>query len=466
MNFPVWEVGGLGSGWVIGLTAVLHVFISHFAIGGGAFLALTEQLAFNRQDDNIYAWLKTHSKFFLLVTTVLGVVTGVGIWWSIGLANPNGTSLLLQNFSLLWGIEYLFFLAELMTFYAYYYTWDRMDRKTHLKVTWSYFWISIGTLVVINGILTFMLGGSQWAGSVGANSPAGNLMAAYFNPGFWPALFMRLFIMFCLAGVYAFLTITRIKGQDGMKTYLLRYTSKWMLPAVALGPVFIVWYLFALPEPTQQVIMQGLASGATGNFSIMARVLVMTLIGAASILVMTLVGPYLNPKRFSFPLACLIFGSAATFMLGEEWVREMMRKPYVIYDYMYSNGIRKDQLAQVNGKGFFNTAFWANQELQAASNPHDKMTQGRLMFRYQCMSCHTQKGSYRSMHKLLGERDEQAIGSLLEVVSKAHEKDNPYYGKMAPVVGTKEERAALAKYLVTLKADPKEGQHGAVAMAH
>jgi cytochrome bd ubiquinol oxidase subunit I len=448
MMYPVWEVPVLGSGWIIGMTAILHVFISHFAIGGGAFLAFTEQLAYKNKDERLYDWLKGHSKFFLLVTTVLGVVSGVGIWWATGLASPNGISMLLQNFSLFWAIEYLFFLAELVVFYAWYYTQGRMDKKTHLSIAWTYFAISIFTLFVINGILTFMLTSGVWP-------QTHQLADAFFNPGFWPAFFLRLFIMFALAGVYAFLTGSRIKDPE-LKTQVLQYSSKWMLPALMMGPVFIVWYLFVLPPATQAVIINGLSTIGQGNFSLMARTVVLTIITAASLLLLTLVGPFLNARKFSFTFAIFIFLSAFTFMMGEEWSREMMRKPYVVYNYMYSNGLRKDMVANVNEKGFFNTAVWANAELQAAHEPND-LAKGKLMFRYQCMSCHNPTG-YRSMERLLGERDEEAIGSLLEVVSKAQEKDNPYHGYMAPLVGTKDEKAALAKYLVTLSVPYKEAQ--------
>ena len=36
MNFPVWQLGFPG-GLLIAAVAVLHVFISHFAVGGGAY---------------------------------------------------------------------------------------------------------------------------------------------------------------------------------------------------------------------------------------------------------------------------------------------------------------------------------------------------------------------------------------------------------------------------------------------
>lgn len=79
MNYPVWIVPYLGGGWIIGIIAIIHVYLSHFAVGGGAFLAITEGLAYKRKDDRIYDYLKTHSRFFMILTSVSGAVTGVAI---------------------------------------------------------------------------------------------------------------------------------------------------------------------------------------------------------------------------------------------------------------------------------------------------------------------------------------------------------------------------------------------------
>ena len=40
MLYPFWDEP-FGYGVLMGLIAVLHVFVSHFAIGGGLFLALS-----------------------------------------------------------------------------------------------------------------------------------------------------------------------------------------------------------------------------------------------------------------------------------------------------------------------------------------------------------------------------------------------------------------------------------------
>ena len=111
MNYPFWDVPFIGSGWVIGGIAIFHIMVSHFAIGGGLYLPLAERKARLEGREDWLEILKKHSKFFLILTGVFGAVTGVGIWFSIGLANPEGTSTLIHNFVFGWAIEYVFFLV-------------------------------------------------------------------------------------------------------------------------------------------------------------------------------------------------------------------------------------------------------------------------------------------------------------------------------------------------------------------
>ena len=108
MNYPFWDIPILGSGWVIGLIAIFHVMISQFAVGGGFYLPIAERKA-QRMTDPVMreAWLAQlvrHSKFFLILTGVFGTVSGVGIWFAIGLTHPEATSTLIHNFVFGWAM--------------------------------------------------------------------------------------------------------------------------------------------------------------------------------------------------------------------------------------------------------------------------------------------------------------------------------------------------------------------------
>ena len=114
MNYPFWNIPYLGSGWVIGIIAIFHVMISQFAVGGGLYLPMAERKALRMPEGPVRdAWLKqlvNHSKFFLLITGVYGTISGVGIWFAIGLTQPEATSTLIHNFVFGWAIEWVFFL--------------------------------------------------------------------------------------------------------------------------------------------------------------------------------------------------------------------------------------------------------------------------------------------------------------------------------------------------------------------
>ena len=152
-------------------------------------------------------WLRDsarHAEFFLILTGVFGAVSGVGIWFSIGLAHPEATSALIHNFVFGWAIEWVFFIVELTTAAVYYYTWDRIDPKLHLKVGWLYAGSSFCTLAIINGILTFMLTpGESWLSVAGTGKEASHFWQAFFNPTYWPSLLLRMAVCASLAGIWA-----------------------------------------------------------------------------------------------------------------------------------------------------------------------------------------------------------------------------------------------------------------------
>ena len=155
MNYPVWELPA--PGLLIAAVAIVHVFISHFAVGGGLFLVLAETKARREGDEALLGFVRALSRGFILLTLVLGALTGVGIWFTIALVQPQATSALVTTFVWAWAIEWTFFATEIAAAMVYYYGWDRLDARTHLAVGWIYFASAWASLVVIAGILAFML---------------------------------------------------------------------------------------------------------------------------------------------------------------------------------------------------------------------------------------------------------------------------------------------------------------------
>jgi mono/diheme cytochrome c family protein len=105
-----------------------------------------------------------------------------------------------------------------------------------------------------------------------------------------------------------------------------------------------------------------------------------------------------------------------------------------VSQYIYSDGVRRSQLASLNQTGYTPESPWKT-----------SMDQGELMFRGQCMNCHTVDG-YRSMRRLMNGRDRKAIGNMLTVMHDTPET-SPYRNFMPPLAGTSGEIDALGDYL-------------------
>ena len=121
MNYPVWYLPAVGGGTLIALISIIHVFISHFAVGGGLYLVLAERKGIRENNPLILEFTKKHARFFMLTTMVMGGITGVGIWFIISLVNPAATSLLIHNFVFGWASEWVFFIVEITAVFVYFY---------------------------------------------------------------------------------------------------------------------------------------------------------------------------------------------------------------------------------------------------------------------------------------------------------------------------------------------------------
>jgi mono/diheme cytochrome c family protein len=477
MNYPVWDVPVIGSGWVIGGIAIFHILISHFAVGGGLYLPMAERKALREGREDWLLAVRSHAKVFLVLTLVFGAVSGVGIWFAIGLANPEGTSTLIHNFVFGWAIEWTFFIVEITAALVYYYTWGRIDNATHLKVGWVYAFTAWMSLVVINGILTFMLTpGAAWLEAAGTGNEASRFWHAFFNPTYWPSLCLRTLICISLAGVWALITASRIDGdkEPRLKTEIIRWSVKWLIPSFLLLPLCFIWLLFMLPDGRMDLLRIGIDTIGSGAFTQVTRAALVTVMTSATIAVVVYFLAWRNPRDFTFghALAVLFLALAAT--ASTEHAREMIRKPYVVVDHMYSNGIRRSEVAQMNAEGYLAKSIWVTPEERArwsaapgvqpvadAAPAGDQLERGRLMFQGQCLACHTESG-YRSMKKFLATRDRQAIDNILAMLH-GPEADSPYHAYMPPLVGTPEEIAALAAYLTEMAHGPAATEKTQVA---
>lgn len=459
MNYPFWDVPYLSGGGVIALIATYHLLIALFAVGGGLYLPLAERKARKEGREDWLPILKKHSKFFLILTSVFGAVSGVGIWFAISLASPEATSTLIHNFVFGWAIEYVFFIVELTMAAVYYYTWDKIDPKLHLTVGYIYAATSFLTLVIINGILTFMLTpGETWLSVAGSGNEASVFWYAFFNPTYFPSLVLRTLICWNLAGIWALVTASRIDGfkYPRLKREIIEWSAKWLIPAFVLVPFCFLWYLAMVPEANRQLLDLGISTIGQGTFTQVTRSVLITVMTSATILALVYFVAVRNSKSFGLGWAISLVLLAFAATAATEQAREMLRKPYVVGDFMYSNGIRKTEVEKFNTEGYLTHSNWAKEEIKNFYGDSDAavLKKGELMFRAQCGACHTQNG-YRAMSGFLKGRDEKSIENIVQTLHE-YKEDSPYRKYMPPLVGNQEEIKALVLYLRTMTNPVKE----------
>jgi mono/diheme cytochrome c family protein len=444
MNYPVWDVT-FGAGLLIAIVSILHVFVSHFAVGGGLFLVLTERKALRQNDTGVLSWLRTHTKFFVLVTVVYGAISGVGIWFTIGLIHPSATSSLIHAYVWGWAIEWVFFFIEITAALLYLYGWDKLTPRLHLWYGWIYFIAAFASLVIINGIITFMLTSGKWI-------QTHDFWTGFFNPTYFPSLAVRTAIALALAGIYALVTASRLK-DPALKARLVRWSAAWILPSMAVMPALVWWYIRQIP-PDLWNSARG-AMPTASHYAVEAAVLaIVTFV----LVLLTLV----KPARLHLAYGLTIMLSALGTMGAFEFVREAIRKPFVIANYLYDNSLYATPSATDGGfsveaidqAGVLNTARWVHHREPGKGGD---VAAGREIFRVECQSCHT-ADAYRGMRRLLTARqwDATALYAMLTSLDLMHN------GVMPPFAGTDAERAALGSYLATLYqagAPPSDGQH-------
>jgi mono/diheme cytochrome c family protein len=492
MNYPVWDVPA--SGLLIAFIAIVHVFVSHFAVGGGLFLVAAERKARREGDTALLGYVRLHSRFFILLTLVFGAITGVGIWFVIGLVHPQATSALISTFVWGWAIEWTFFVAEVAAAMVYYYGWDRLTPRAHQAVGWIYVanaWLS---LVIINGILTFMLTPGTWV-------QTREFWDGFFNPTYWPGVVARTFAAVGLAGLYALLTASWL-DDAALKEKVARYAGwTWIVPMAVALPLSLAWYLAAasgagvpvgeiLGAPGQGTgaVVGAVFGGSPTGQPVAMRATAVTLVAACVLALLTIVLVQARSRTYRWPAAAVLMTLGLVAMGGGEWLREGLRKPYVLGQVMFVNGVRLPPPAAAPAPPATHVAVFGSDRftpdalhatgVRAASAwlrpvPPDLMAdhdyparaehQGRELFRALCASCHTVDG-YVAVRPLVAGKNVAALdGMLAKLAMPVDAAGAPAAWnapdlrlrtwrdrRMPPFTGTDEERRLLAVYLALL----------------
>ncbi|MHB8770385.1 MAG: cytochrome C [Syntrophales bacterium] len=433
--YPLWIVPGLTSGMVVAIIATFHMLPSHLSISAMWFNVYLETKAYRENRPELLEFVKKYALFVLIFSYVFGSLSGIGIWYAATVASPRGISGLIHNYVWGWATEWVFFIVEVAGIFIYYYTLGKVDRRTHLKIGWIFAIAAWATMVVITGILAFMVSPGAWP-------KTGGFFDGFFNQTYWSQLLMRTALMFAIAGAYALVVATRLKDA-ATRSFVVRTASLWGAAGTVLGAALFFWYLATLPMAARDL------AGSLVPVDLKIGAIV-----SAALLVLYFLVAALKPSSVRLAPALV----AILVLFGGIWsaerAREMIRKPYIIPQYMYANqfianaiapkGV-KAETALINERGILAFAPFVPRELRRVTTANAKEA-GRMIGLIECSACHAfGKSGLRPMAQIvkrLDLKDADGAEGILDALGG--------YPSMPPFLGTAAEKRALAVYLASL----------------
>ena len=109
--YPVNDFGPLMKGMVIGGIGIVHVFLAQFAIGGGMLLWYFERVKDRERDAR--AFVDGFFQVLVLVSFVLGALTGVAMWFTTIQVGARTLGLMIDEFHWIWAAEWVCWVEEL-----------------------------------------------------------------------------------------------------------------------------------------------------------------------------------------------------------------------------------------------------------------------------------------------------------------------------------------------------------------
>jgi cytochrome d ubiquinol oxidase subunit I len=418
--YPVNDFGPAMKGMVIGGVGILHVFLAQFAIGGGLLLVYFQWLAQNGRERDARRFLDGFFPILVLVSFVLGALTGVAMWFTSIQISARTIGLMLDEFHWLWATEWCFFTVEICAGYAFYRYGTRLPDRTRFRLLVLYAFAAWGSLFWINGILSWQLTPGAWAESH-------DLWAGFFNPSFWPSLFFRTAVAMALAALAAILVIATFSDLDRERQRALIHRAAHFLAPMALMPLLALWFLAVIPEDSRGWLLGG--SIAMTMFVSMAAGASL-LIGAYAAL-----GVLLKRLYVSGATAALLLALAFAATAAGEFVREGARKPFTVRQVLYSNSIAPHEIEELRRTGSATDDPYPLRD--AARYPSEQLRLGARVVRVQCAVCHTMAGANGIVHLTSSWTDEQLRMNIAQL-----QRTKSF---MPPFAGTAEEVEAVVQ---------------------
>jgi cytochrome d ubiquinol oxidase subunit I len=380
LYYPVNDFGPLMKGLAIGGLGIFHVFLAQFAIGGGMLMCYFQWLA-QRGDRLARQFTDGFFKFIVLVSFVLGAVTGVGMWFTSIQVSARTIGLMVHSFHWLWAIEWTFFCLEIASGYLFYRYGPRLPDPARMTLLVAYTIAAWFSLFWINGILAWQLTPGRW-------HETHNIWDGFFNPSFWPSLLFRTITSMTIAALAACVVanvLPRLEREQ--REHLVHRASRFLVPMV-LMPLLAVWYFLAIPPDSRSWVLGGSAA-MTLFFALGAGASL--LVGAYAIFALVRQQLFINGAT-----ALLLVALAFTATAGGEFVREGVRKPYTIRQLLYSNSITEEEVVRLRERGCTTDDPYPLQN--AGEMPTPQLAKGAHVYRTLCSVCHTVDGANGLVH--------------------------------------------------------------------
>jgi mono/diheme cytochrome c family protein len=441
MDFPIFHLDFFGDRMLVAFIAILHVLINHaMAVGALPLVTSLEWWGWRKGDEN---WDRLVYKLvivFFIVTTSVGALTGVGIWFSTSLVNPYAIGSLIRIFFWVWFAEWVVFVVEVSLLLVYVLLWKRWtgDRKPrHIRTGFFLSVASFCTLVPIVSILSYIMDPGLWRFDH-------SLFYAFFSPVYMPQLLFRFCMAMILAGALSlFLVRVFTKSDHDLRTRVVRFISLWIL---AWAPPFAfasLWYYDVVPKLMIKNLPVALATVEFQNlYSSILKFIVLSLVALAAASLWGAWKPSRVPRWTWAALIVLVVILTGQF----ERAREFIRKPYMLGGYMYASGIRVSDYPLLMTQGILpNSEYVSSHKV----TPDNHLQAGKDIFMVACSRCHTLNGLNNMPARLRGlygnkPWNAKAIDTYISTIHGAR----PF---MPPFPGTARERRVLAEFLASLQ---------------
>lgn len=450
MDFPMFHLDWLNNRFLIAAIAILHVIINHgLAVGFIPYITWLEQKGLTmggRHRITDMEWdhlVYRKMKVAFIITTTVGAMTGVGIWFSAALVSPASIGSLIRVFYWAWFTEWIVFVTEVVLILIYFLTWKNSNtslraKLRHIRFGWLLAVFSWITMAIIVSILGFMMDPGNW-------NTDRTLINGFTNPIYLPQLLFRTPTAMLVAGVFGMvLTILFTRKNSPYRTRAIKYAGQWILawtPLVIAGAIF---YWNVMPQAMKENMSTAVG---TTEFAKYYNLLKYFIMGAGALSVVLALWAIIRPKtlRLAYVIVpCLfVFGFLSIF----ERVREFIRKPYVIGNYMYSNMLRQEDYPLYQRDGILKYTTYTSVTEVTEEN---KLIAGRDIFMSTCSRCHTASGINSITYvfeRMYG------LGKPLDIEAMATYIPGMHNGRtfMPPFPGNEKELYALAGYIKHLQ---------------